>query len=266
MHSECPGFGGGTETAPYPSGGDGVNNVDLEAARSCGIAVTNVRHYCSEAVAQYTMGMILALAGQIPAYDQAVKSGCWSNSPFFVLSAFPVQELRGRTLGILGYGAIGRQVARLALAFGMRVRIAALPGRAYSIRKKKRRRPLGRLLQEVDYLTLHLPLTEKTRGLIGAPALARMKPGAFLINMARGGIVDEGALACALRKGRLAGAASDVLSQEPPAKNHILFKAPRMILTPHVSWATPESRRRAVDEIALNIRAFLKGRRRNRIV
>ncbi len=241
----------------------GTDHVDLDAARRLGIAVCNVPGYATASVTQHVFTLLLALMRSLPAYQQAVTDGAWSRSPHFCLLDHPVRELSGKVLGIVGYGTLGRAVARVAEAFGMEVRVAARPGGPVP----EGRLPLDELLPCVDVLTLHCPLTESTRGLIGARQLAAMKPGAILINTARGGIVDEEALAQALRSGHLGGAGVDVLSEEPPPADHPLLAGdiPRLILTPHMAWASREARQRLVDELTANIQAWLAGHPRNRV-
>lgn len=241
----------------------GTNNVDIAAARRLGIAVANVAGYSTESVAQWTIGFLLALAGNLVKHN-ATAHADWTHSPFFVYAPYPIREVGGKTLGIVGYGAIGRRVARLARAFGMRVLVAAIPGRRYA-RSAGARTGFAETLRRSDYVTLHAPLSPLTEKIIDARAIAKMKKGAFLINTARGGLVDERALFAALRSGKLAGAASDVLSVEPPPANHPLLRAPNLILSPHVAWASREVRERLVREMALNIRAFQQGKRRNRV-
>ncbi|MFP4559934.1 MAG: 2-hydroxyacid dehydrogenase [Thiohalorhabdus sp.] len=242
----------------------GTNNVDLEAARERGVAVTNVVGYATPAVVQHVFGLILALTTRLPDYTAAVAAGRWSESPHFCLLDFPIRELAGRTLGVVGHGELGSNVARVAEAFGMQVRIAQTPGRP----ERPGRSPLEELLAEVDVLSLHCPLTPETENLIGPAELARMPDDALLINTARGGIVDEPALAEALRKGRLGGAGVDVLTREPPPAGHVLLAPdiPNLIVTPHVAWATRAARQRMVEELAANLRAFLRGEERNRVV
>ncbi|MDV7213431.1 2-hydroxyacid dehydrogenase, partial [Azotobacter beijerinckii] len=188
----------------------GTNNVDLAAARAQGIAVCNCQGYGTPSVAQHTLMLLLALATRLPDYQAAIRAGRWQQSTQFCLLDFPIVELEGKTLGLLGHGELGSAVSRLAEAFGMRVLLGQLPGRP----ERADRLPLAELLPQVDALTLHCPLTEQTRHLIGAAQLQAMKPGAFLINAGRGGLVDEQALADALRRGHLGGAACDVLSEE----------------------------------------------------
>ncbi len=244
----------------------GTNNVDLEAARKRGIAVTNVSGYSTETVVQFTFAFLLALAGNLVKFNGASRDGRWSRSPLFTYSAFPIREIYGKVLGIVGYGKIGKRIHQVAKAFGMKVLVAKIPGRNYPSRQNPQRVPLGLLLRQSDFVSLHAPLSPLTKNLISPYTLRKMKKGAFLINMARGGLVDEKALARALRSGHLAGAATDVLTQEPPPRHHILLKAPNVLLTPHVAWASREARVRLIHEIALNIRAFQKGKKRNRVV
>jgi glycerate dehydrogenase len=243
----------------------GVNNIDLEAARRSKVAVANVSDYATEMVAQQTVSFILALAGHLVDFNRAARDGRWSRSPFFVLPIFPVQQIAGKVLGIIGYGAIGKRVSEMARVFGMRVLVAKIPGRIYSKTKKVSRVSLNQLFKESDFVSLHTSLGPLTEKIINADALSKMKPTAFLINMSRGGLVDEKALYQALKSKRIAGAASDVLSQEPPPKNHILFKASNMLLTPHIAWISREARESLVHEMGLNIEAFLLGQKRNRV-
>lgn len=244
----------------------GVNNVDLEAAKRAGIAVTNVSGYSTETVVQCTFAFLLALAGNLVAFNEASHDGRWSRSPIFTLGAFPISEVAGKTLGIIGYGAIGKRVAQVARALRMKVLAGRIPGKPYSAVEKARRLELSDLLRRSDFVTIHAPLSPLTRDLIDRDRIRKMKKGAFLINMARGGIVNEAALKEALKSGHLGGAASDVLTAEPPPRHHILLRAPHLLLTPHVAWASLEARQRVVHEIALNIEAFHGGRRRNRVV
>lgn len=241
----------------------GTDHVDLEAARARGIAVSNVVGYATDSVVQHVFGLILSLTTHLFEYHHAARSGAWSRSPNFTALAAPIHELRSRTLGIIGYGELGRAVARLGQALGMEVRIAERAGQP----PRNGRIALEALLAQADVVSLHCPLTAETRGLIGAGELARMKPGALLINTARGGVVDEPALAAALRSGHLGGAGIDVLSREPPPADHPLLAPdlPNLIVTPHVAWASREARQRLVDEIAANLRAFSAGRPRNRV-
>ncbi len=242
----------------------GVNNVDLEAARSSGLAVTNVAGYSTESVVQFTFAFLLALAGNLTAYDREVRRGGWCQSPFFMWPAFPVSEIHGKTLGIIGYGTIGQRVSEVAKAFGLSVLKARIPGRNY--KSGDGRMPLANVLKKADFITIHAPLTPLTKDLIGEKELRKMKRTAYLINMARGGIVNEKALFMALKARWIAGAAADVLAKEPPLAGEPLLKAPNLLLTPHMAWASLESRKRLVHEIAENIKAFSCGRKRNRVV
>lgn len=244
----------------------GVNNVDLNAAQEKGIAVTNVRGYSTESVVQITYTALFALASRLPEYEKAIQRGAWSRQPFFSMTSLPFHELSGKVFGIIGYGTIGKRVAEVARTLGMKVIVARLPGRKYSASEGKNRFSLQQLLKQADILSIHAPLSDATRNLIGAHELGCMKKTAFLLNMARGGIVEEKALVKALKRKRLAGAASDVLTQEPPSKKHIMYNVPRLILTPHIAWASVEARTRLVEEVARNIEAFEKGRKRNRLV
>lgn len=241
----------------------GTNNVDLEAARELGIAVTNVTAYATPAVVQHVFALMLAHATNLIEYRQAVLAGDWERSDQFCLLDYPIQELAGRTLGIVGYGELGRSVAKVAAAFGMQVLVAQRPGGSPS----PGRVPLAELLPQVDVLTLHCPLTENTRNLIAQEELALMKRDALLINTARGGIVNEEALAHALKTGRIGGAAIDVLTVEPPQGGNPLLDPtiPNLIVTPHTAWASRECRQRLVREVADNIRAFFRGEERNRV-
>ena len=233
----------------------GTNNVDLAAARAHGVVVCNCQGYGTPSVAQHTLMLLLALATRLPDYQAAVRAGRWQRASQFCLLDFPIVELEGKTLGLLGHGELGGAVAQLARAFGMHVLLGLLPGRPAA----DGRLPLAELLPQVDALTLHCPLTLETRNLIGAREIALMKPGAFLVNTARGGLVDEQALADALRAGHLGGAATDVLSVEPPRDDNPLLApdVPRLIVTPHSAWGSREARQRIVGQLAENAAAFL---------
>ena len=234
----------------------GTNNVDLVAARRRGIAVYNCQAYGTPAVAQHTLMLMLVLITRYDAYRQAVQAGDWQRSSQFCLLDYPIGELSGRTLGILGYGELGREVARLASAFGMRIRVGSIPGREHPDRPS-----LEQLLPEVDVLSLHCPLTDATRGMIGAAELAAMKPGSLLINAGRGGLVDEQALLDSLRSGHLGGAGLDVLTEEPPVNGNPLLDArlPNLVVTPHCAWGSREARQRIVGQLAENLRHASSG-------
>lgn len=235
----------------------GTNNVDLAQAKAQGITVCNCQGYGTSAVAQHTLMLMLALATSVIQYDHAVKQGEWNKSPIFCLLDFPIVELAGKTLGILGYGELGQAVAKLAEAFGMKIIVGALPNRS-----TENRVALSELLPQVDFLSLHCPLTEEMRDLIDSKAFGKMKPSAFLINCARGGIVNEHDLATALRTGKIAGAATDVLSVEPPKEGNVLLanNIPNLIITPHSAWGSVDARQRIVQQLTENASAFQQGK------
>lgn len=243
----------------------GTNNVDLDAARELGIAVSNVRAYATPSVVQHVFALILSLSRHLPDYQQAVAEGRWHQAREFCLLDYPIEEIEGKTLGIVGYGELGRAVAQAARAFGLNVVVAQRPG---TIEKVEGRLPLDELLETADIVTLHVPLDDNTRGLIGATQLARMKSSAILINTARGHIVDEQALADTLRRRELAGAGVDVLAEEPPRHGGPLLEKdiPNLIVTPHIAWASRASRQRLLDQVAGNVRGFKLGEARNQVV
>ncbi|MGS2722735.1 2-hydroxyacid dehydrogenase [Porticoccus sp. GXU_MW_L64] len=234
----------------------GTNVIDLNAARHAGVAVSNCVAYGSNSVVQHTWALLLALQTRVLDYHRDVMAGRWQQSPMFCRLDYPVQDLAGQTLGIVGYGELGRGVARIAEAFGMAVKVASLPGR-----EQPGRTPLAQLLPKLDVLSLHCPLTEHTRNLIGAAELTAMKSSALLLNVARGGIVHEQALADALRRGDIAGAGVDVLTQEPPTEGSPLLAAdiPNLIVTPHCAWGSRRARQTLLDQVAENIESFLAG-------
>jgi glycerate dehydrogenase len=243
----------------------GVNNIDLEAARARGIAVCNIRDYCTRSVAQHVWGAILTLTHHLREYDRDLKAGAWQNSVSFSMLRYPVRELAGRTLGIVGHGVLAGGVIRGAEAFGMEVLIAERPG---STERTPGRVPFHEVLRRADVVSLHCPLTPATTGLIGAAELAQMKPDALLVNTARGGLVDAEALAAALRAGRLGGAAIDVLAVEPPVDGNPLLAPdiPNLLVTPHTAWAAVESRQRALDQLAGHLAAWQRGELSGRVV
>lgn len=244
----------------------GTDNVDVAAARARGIAVTNIRDYCAPSVAQHVFGLVLALTLRLREVDALVAAGGWTASRSFCRLDFPSRELAGKTLGIVGLGNLGRAVATVGRAFGMRV-VALARAPAQPAPDGIERLPWAALLAASDVLSLHCPLTPETRHLVDGPALARLRPGAVLINTARGALVDPAALLAALQNGHLAGAGIDVLDTEPPPADHPLLAArlPNLIVTPHIAWAARESRQRALDEVVANARDFLAGLRRNRV-
>lgn len=243
----------------------GTDNVNLDAARKHGIAVCNIRDYCTESVAEHVIGCLLNLTHNLPRYDAAVKRGDWQTSKDFCLLSYPIRELSAMTLGIVGYGALGKGVARIAKAFGMTVIISARPG---SKAVDDDRVAFDELLQRSDAISLHCPLTPTTAGLFGAAEFRKMKSDAILINTARGGLVDSAALVEALANGDIGGAAVDVLPKEPPVDGNPLldYDGPNLIVTPHIAWGTNEARQAAIDELVANVAAFLAGEERNRVV
>lgn len=239
----------------------GINNIDVVAAKKQGITVCNVQAYATPAVVQHVFTLLLALTTRLEQYQQDVFNGNWSRSEFFCLLDYPIRELRGLTFGIVGYGELGRSVAKLAECFGMEVLIA----KRNKEDVREGRLDLHDMLPRIDVLSLHCPLTADTYGLISNQELALMKADALLINTARGGLVDEGALLDALRTNRLAGAGLDVLEREPPPADSPLInnKPDNLIITPHTAWASRESRQRLINEVAKNIGAYQQGQARN---
>lgn len=242
----------------------GSDNVDLEACRARGIVVSNVRGYAVHTVPEHALMLMLALRRRLFDYVADVRAGRWARSDNFCFFDHPIGDLHGATLGIIGRGGLGDGVARLGAAFGMRVIYAEHKGVA-GVREGYT--AFKRVLAEADVLSLHCPLTPATRGLIGASELASMKREAVLINTARGGVVDEPALAAALRAGVIAGAATDVLSSEPPREGNPLLAAdiPNLIVTPHVAWASRQAMQALADQVIDNIDAFAAGAPRNRL-
>jgi glycerate dehydrogenase len=244
--------------------GTGTNNIDVIAARELGIAVCNVRGYCTSSVVQHVWGLILSLTQHVSDYARLANNGSWTENEALTVLSHPIRELDGRAFGVVGWGELGRGVARVAEAFGMRVLIANRRGQS----PRPDRMELPQLLAAADIVSLHCPLNDSTRGLIGERELALMKPNALLINTARGALVDSKALSKALKAGRLGGAGIDVLPQEPPPPGEPLLDPaiPNLILTPHVAWAAREARQRCLDEMAANIKDFLGGGHRSRVV
>ena len=241
----------------------GTNNVDIEFAKSKGIQICNVRAYGTNSVTQHVFTLLLMLMRNIPQYQTAVKRGDWQKSKEFCLLDYPIEDLTDKTMGIIGYGELGQGVAKVAEAFGMEVLIAQHKGK-----NKSASVPLNELLKRVDVLSLHCPLTDQTKNLISEPELALMKPSSYLINMARGGIVDELALKAALIDGRLAGAAIDVLEEEPPKNSSPLLQLdlPQLIITPHIAWASRAARQNLLNQVAENIEQFYLGTPKNSVI
>lgn len=242
----------------------GVDNIDVDAARARRIAVCNVRGYAVTSVPEHVFGLLFALRRNLLNYHRAARDGSWSRSAFFCLHSFPVEDLAGSTLGVIGGGTLGQAVARMGRVLGMRVLI----GEQRGVAARAGRTAFDEVLRNSDAVTLHVPLTPQTRGLIGARELAMMKPTAVLVNTARGGVVDETALLAALRAGQIAGAATDVLLVEPPPPDHPLLAAdlPNLLITPHVAWASRQAQQQLANEVIENIAAFQCGEPRNRIV
>jgi glycerate dehydrogenase len=235
----------------------GTDNIDLKSCRERGVAVSNVRGYATETLPEHVLMLMLALRRNLFNYRRDLRAGHWQRAEGFALLTHPIRDLHGSTLGIIGYGALGRAVERLAHAFGMRTLIAEHKG-ATSAREG--RTSFAEVLSRSDIITLHTPLNDQTHHLISAPELASMKPEAILINCARGGVVDEAALVEALRSGVIAGAGVDVLSREPPREGNALLELdlPNLIVTPHVAWASRQAMQRLADQLIDNIEEFIK--------
>lgn len=246
----------------------GTDNIDLAFAKTHGIAVANTRAYCTASLVEHVFGVLLMLTHQLQPYRESVAAGDWqrADSPF--LLAHPIRELAGMRLGIVGYGELGRGVARVAEAFGMEVLISARPG---AVTLPPERIAFDDVVRRADAVSLHCPLTAATRQLFGARQFKAMPRRALFVNTARGGLVHSAALAEALASGEIAGAAVDVLPEEPPTAgdpllDYLAAGGQKLIVTPHVAWASHEARQRAIDELALNTAAFLRGEKRCRVV
>lgn len=228
----------------------GYNNIDVKAAADLGIAVTNIPAYSTNAVAQHTIALMLEITNHVGLHDRSVQQGQWCECEYFCYWKKPVLLLTGKSLGIIGYGAIGKKVAEIARALGMIVNV-------YSDD------PEGAM--KSDFVSLHCPLTEENAGMVNTEFLVNMKPGAVLINTARGGLVDERALADALKAGFIGGAALDVLAEEPPSKNCPLLGIENCIITPHIAWVPKEMRQAVIDNLAENLKSWLDGGMLNRV-
>ena len=241
----------------------GYNVIDLEAARRHGVTVTNVPAYSTESVAQHTWGLILYIAGQLGLHNDSVHRGDWVRSETFCYWCAPVTELFGKTIGIAGFGNIGRRVAEIAKAIGMRVLVhTAHPekyegtgGAAEGVTFVE----LDRIWAESDIISLHCPMKEETREMIRRETIEKMKDGVIIINVSRGGLVNEADLAEALTSGKVSAAAADVVSSEPMKEDNPLLTAPNMIITPHIAWASVEARERLIQTVAENVKAYLLG-------
>lgn len=240
----------------------GVNVVDIAAARARGVVVSNIPAYSTASTAQHTIALLLELTNHVGQHDRAVHDGAWVKSRDFSFTLAPLAELEGLTLGVVGFGAIGRRVAEIARALGMRVWAVGAERRAADPDWLERV-SLDRLFREADVVTLHCPLSDSTRELVNAERLSSMRSRALLINTGRGPLVDEAALASALERGVIAGAALDVLSREPPASDNPLLAAKNCIITPHIAWLTLAARRRAMQITADNVRGILRGAPQN---
>lgn len=245
----------------------GTNNIDLEACRQRGIVVSNIRGYAVHTVPEHVFSLLLSLSRNLFAYRQSVAEGRWQRSDQFCFFDHPIRDLHGATLGVMGGGSLGSGVIRLAEAFGMHVLRAEQKG---ADRVRAGYTAFGEVLRRADAISLHCPLTAETQNLIGAAELRAMKPSALLINTARGGLVDEAALAVALREGWIAGVGFDVLSAEPPTMGNPLLapellNLPNFLLTPHVAWASRPAMQVLADQLIANIEAFARGEPQNRV-
>lgn len=240
----------------------GFNNVDVAYAADHGVTVCNVPGYSTEAVAQHSFALLLAVANRAHEYNHTVMQGDWIRSRTFTYFPIPLTELCGKTLGIVGYGAIGKRVGDMARAFGMKVLVCGRrPVRDTDVEQV----PFEELLRRSDVVSMHCPLNADSEGMMNAAAFGMMKPGAIFINTARGGLVDEHALRAALDSGHLMGAGVDVLQTEPMAEDCPLLGAPNCVITPHIAWAGVETRRRLMGVVAENMRRFLAGAPINRV-
>jgi Lactate dehydrogenase and related dehydrogenases len=236
----------------------GYNIVDTIAAKKRNIIVTNVPAYSTMSVAQLTFALLLELCHHVQRQSDSVIQGKWAQSPDFCYSDFPLKELSGKTIGIIGFGNIGKKVADIATVFGMNIIAASRHQMDQSERKNFRWVQINDLLEQADVVSIHCPLTPETKGLMNAGSLKRMKRSAFLLNTSRGPVVVEQDLADALNNGIIAGAGIDVLSSEPPSIDNPLFKAKNCIITPHIAWATKEARVRLMDIAVNNVAAFIQ--------
>jgi glycerate dehydrogenase len=240
----------------------GYNNIDIAAAQQHNITVTNVKAYGPASVAQQTFALLLALANHAELHSQSVFNGEWVSSPDFCYWKTPLTELAGKTMGLIGLGDIGSQVAKIALAFGMKV-IAYRKNPAQTENDDIKMVALEELFRQSDVVSLHCPLTEETKGLINAERLSWMKPNAIILNTGRGPLINEADLATALQNGTIAGAGIGVLSTEPPKPDNPLLSAPHCIITPHVAWATFEARKRLLQMVVDNLESFIAGSPKN---
>ena len=243
----------------------GYNTIDLDSARRHGVAVCNVPGYSTDSVAQLVFGFILDNACRVSLHSDWVRRGGWQQSPDFSHFVLPVTELCGKTIGIVGYGSIGRRAAVIALAFGMRVLAYGRHLTDADCGEGVESVSLDRLYAESDYISLHCPLNDDSNKMINSDSLAKIKKGAFLVNTARGGLIDESALAEALNSGHLSGAGLDVVTREPISADSPLLTAKNCVITPHIGWATYEARTRLFGVLYDNLSVFLNGGRQNRV-
>lgn len=236
----------------------GYNIVDIEAAKALGITVCNVPYYSTNSVAQLTFAFILEFACKLSLHTQSVARGDWQNCKDFAYTLDTLHELSGKTLGIIGYGSIGKKVAQIGKAFGMNVLIGTRTPVEGCVSKEE-------VFKNADFVTLHCPLNEQSKLMINEKSLALFKPTAYLINTARGGLIDENALAAALNSGKIAGAALDVLTSEPPKADNPLIHAKNCIITPHMAWSSLEARVRLLHATEDNVRTFLQNAPINKV-
>ena len=235
----------------------GYNNINIEAAKKHNVIVANVKGYSTESVAQHVFAHILTFSNSLIEFQNQIKQNYWQQSPTFTSLSFPISELSGKNLGIIGYGTIGKRVAEIGKAFGMKILIS---NRKIIPKNDMKRTDFKEVLQKSDYISIHCPLTKNTKDLITTNEFALMKPTAILINTARGGIVNEKDLFLALKDKVIRGAIVDVITKEPPTEGNILFNAPNILITPHIAWTSVEARQRLVKGIVENIELFLAGK------
>ena len=244
----------------------GADNIDLGYAKKKNIRVCNIRAYCTQSVVEHVFGALLSLTHNLRSYSQLVDGGDWQKSDDFCLLRYPIKELSSMKLGVVGYGELGRNVAKMGKAFGMSVIINTRSKNEFNCEEEHV--TFKRLLEESDVVSLHCPLTIETKNLIGIEEVKLMKPSSILINTARGGLIDSEALLFALKNGMIAGAAIDVLPEEPPINGNALleYKKLNLIMTPHIAWGTIEARQNAINQLADTIKAFQNNQKINALV
>ena len=244
----------------------GADNIDLDYAKKKNIRVCNIRAYCTQSVVEHVFGALLSLTHNLRSYSQLVDGGDWQKSDDFCLLRYPIKELSSMKLGVVGYGELGRNVAKMGKAFGMSVIINTRSKNEFN--SEEEHVTFKRLLEESDVVSLHCPLTIETKNLIGTEEIKLMKPSSILINTARGGLIDSEALLFALKNGMIAGAAIDVLPEEPPINGNALleYKKLNLIMTPHIAWGTIEARQNAINQLADTIKAFQNNQKINALV